>query len=54
MVIDFDFDEIYMKRKVRVLNILKDIVFLLSVKYLSDGWGKLFERMFFFIRVEMN
>lgn len=54
MLIDFDLYEIYIKRKVMVLNFLNDIIFVVGVKYLNDGWWKLLERMFFFMRVELN
>ena len=48
MVVDPDPDEIYTKRKARVLNLPS------SVKYPSDGWGKSLKRMPSFTRAEMN
>lgn len=54
MVIDPYPDEIYTKRKARILNLPKDAGTSSSVKYPSDGWGKLLESMPAFSRAEMN
>ena len=55
MVVDPDPDEIYMKRKARVLNLPNSAAPVTSsVKYPSDGWGKSLKRMPSFTRAEMN
>ena len=57
MVIDPDPDEIYTKRKSRVLNLpnhAAPLELTLSVKYPNDNWGKSLERMPSFMRAEMN
>ena len=57
MLVDPDPDEIYTKRKARFSSAVpNDHVSPVtsSVKYPSDGWGKLLERMPCFTRAEMN
>ena len=53
-MINPDPDEIYTKRKARVLNISKDTAPSSRVKYPTDGCGKSLERMPSFTRPEMN
>ena len=55
MVVDPEPHEIYTKRKARVLNLPNSAASATSsVKYLSDDWGKLLERMPTITRAEMN
>lgn len=57
MLVDPDADKIYTKREARFSSLLpNDYVSPVtsSVKYPSDGWGKLLERMPCFTRPEMN
>ena len=56
MVIDPDPDEIYTKRKKRIVNVMMSSTpsSSPSVKYPNDGWGNSLERMPSFTRAEMN
>ena len=56
MVIDPDPDEIYTKRKKRIVNVMMSSTPSASpsVKYPNDGWGNSLERMPSFARAEMN
>ena len=56
MVIDPDPDEIYTKRKKRIVNVMMSSTpsSSPSVKYPNDGWGNCLERMPSFTRAEMN
>ena len=56
MVIDPDPDEIYTKRKKRIVNVMMSSTpsSSPSVKYPNDGWGNSLERMPSFARAEMN
>ena len=56
MVIDSDPDEIYTKRKKRIVNVMMSSTPSSSpnVKYPNDGWGNSLERMPSFTRAEMN
>ena len=56
MVIDPDLDEIYTKRKKRIVNVMMSSTpsSSPSVKYPNDGWGNSLERMPSFARAEMN
>ena len=56
MVIDPDPDEIYTKRKKRIVNVMMSSTPLSSpsVKYPNDGLGNSLERMPSFTRAEMN
>ena len=56
MVIDPDPDEIYTKRKKRIVNVMMSSTPSSSpcVKYPNDGWGNSLERMSSFTRAEMN
>ena len=55
MVIDPDPDEIYTKRKKRIVNVMMSSTpsSSPSVKYPNDGWGNSLERMSSFTRAEM-
>ena len=52
MVIDPDPDNIYTKRKKRIMNVMSCTPSSPSVKYPSDGWGKSLERMPSFTRID--
>ena len=56
MVIDPEPDEIYTKRKKRIVNVMMSSTpsSSPSVKYPNDGWGNSLERMPSFTRAEMN
>ena len=56
MVIDPDPDEIYTKRKKRIVNVMMSSTpsSSPSVKYPNDGWGNSLERISSFTRAEMN
>jgi len=56
MVIDPDLNEIYTKRKNRIVNVMISSTpsSSPSVKYPNDGWGNSVERMPSFTRPEMN
>ena len=56
MVIDPDPNEIYTKRKKRIVNVMMSSTpsSSPSVKYPNDGWGNSLERMPSFARAEMN
>ena len=56
MVIGPGPDEIYTKRKKRIVNVMMSSTpsSSLSVKYPNDGWGNSLERMSSFTRAEMN
>ena len=56
MVIDPDPDEIYTKRKKRIVNVMMSSTpsSSPSVKYPNDGWENSLERMLSFTRAEMN
>ena len=56
MVIDPDPDEIYTRRKKRIVNVMMSSTpsSSPSVKYPNDGWGNSLERMPSFTRAEMN
>ena len=56
MVIDPDPDEIYTKRKKRIVNVMMSSTpsSSPSVKYRNDSWGNSLERMSSFTRAEMN
>ena len=54
--IDPNPDEIYTKRKKRIVNVMMSSIpsSSPSVKYPNDGWGNSLERMPSFTRAEMN
>ena len=54
MVIDPDADEIYTKRKKRIVNVMMSSTpsSSPSVKYPNDGWGNFLERMPSFTRAK--